>query len=121
MDEEIFELHADVCHTLSNPKRLWILSLLREGERPVNQILAAMRGIGKANLSQHLAVMRQKGVVAARREGNLVYYRISSRKITQACDLMRDVVLDQLAKKGALLLRYRGSTRARRAAVGRTA
>jgi ArsR family transcriptional regulator len=106
MDEEIFELHADVCRTLSNPKRLKILNALRDGEMPVGQILAKLGRIGKANLSQHLAVMRQKGVVATRREGNLIYYRISSPKIIQACDLMREVLFEQLAGKGALLLRY---------------
>jgi ArsR family transcriptional regulator len=111
MDEEIFELHADVCRTLSNPKRLRIIDCLRDGELPVSQILARMGRIGKANLSQHLAVMRQKGVVATRREGNLIYYRISSPKIIQACDLMREVLFEQLAGKGALLLRYRESTR----------
>ena len=108
MDEEIFDLHADVCRTLSNPKRLKILNALRDGEMPVGQIRAKMGRIGKANLSQHLAVMRQKGVVATRREGNLIYYRISSPKIIQACDLMREVLFEQLAGKGALLLRYTG-------------
>ncbi len=106
MDEEIFELHADVCRTLSNPKRLKILDALRDGEMPVSRILAKMGRIGKANLSQHLAVMRQKGVVAARREGNLIYYRISSPKIIQACDLMREVLFEQLEGKGALFLKY---------------
>jgi len=113
MDEEIFELHADVCRTLSNPKRLKILNALRDGEMPVSQILAKMGRIGKANLSQHLAVMRQKGVVATRREGNLIYYRISSPKIIQACDLMREVLFEQLAGKGALFLRYAESARAK--------
>jgi DNA-binding transcriptional ArsR family regulator len=106
MDEEIFELHADVCRTLSNSKRLKILNALRDGEMQVSMILAKMGRIGKANLSQHLAVMRQKGVVATRREGNLIYYRISSPKIIQACDLMREVLFEQLEGKGALFLRY---------------
>ena len=108
MDDEIFELHADVCRTLSNPKRLKVLNALRDGEMPVGQILGKVGRTGKANLSQHLAVMRQKGVVATRRQGNLIYYRISSPKIIQACDLMREVLLEQLAGKGALLLRYTG-------------
>jgi DNA-binding transcriptional ArsR family regulator len=106
MDEEIFELHADVCRTLSNPKRLKILNVLRDGEMQVSRILEKVGRIGKANLSQHLAVMRQKGVVATRREGNLIYYRISSPKIIQACDLMREVLFEQLEGKGELFLRY---------------
>ncbi len=106
MDDQIFELHADVCRTLSNPKRLKILNALRGGEMPVGQILGKMGRIGKANLSQHLAVMRHKGVVSTRRDGNLIYYCISSPKIIQACDLMREVLFEQLAGKGAMLLRY---------------
>lgn len=106
MDNEIFELHADVCRTLSNPKRLQILNALRDGEMSVNEILARVGRIRLANLSQHLAVMRQKGVVATRREGNLIYYRIESLKIIKACDLMREVLFEQLAGKGELLLRY---------------
>ncbi|MGB9408035.1 MAG: metalloregulator ArsR/SmtB family transcription factor, partial [Terracidiphilus sp.] len=99
--------------TLFNPKRLKILNALREGEMPVSRILAKMGRIGKANLSQHLAVMRQKGVVAARREGNLIYYRISSPKIIQAYDLMREVLFEQLEGKGALFLKYARSTETR--------
>ena len=113
MEEEIFELHADVCRTLSNPKRLKILNALRDGEMQVSRILAKMGRIGKANLSQHLAVMRQKGVVATRREGNSIYYRISSPKIIQACDLMREVLFEQLEGKGALFLRYTKSKETR--------
>ena len=110
MDDEIYELHADVCRTLSNPKRLKILNMLRQGEMSVGEILAKIGRIGKANLSQHLAVMRQKGVVATRREGNVIYYRITSPKIIQACDLMREVLFEQLAEKRELLLKHRGVT-----------
>lgn len=120
MDEEIFELHADVCRTLSNSKRLRILNALRDGEMPVSRIQAAMGSIGKANLSQHLAVMRQKGVVATRRDGNRIYYRISSAKIIQACDLIREVLFEQLAGKRVLLLRYANAAGAQRGRHTRT-
>jgi ArsR family transcriptional regulator len=60
--------------------------------------------IGQANLSQHLAVMRQKGIVATRREGLNVYYRLSNPKIIKACDLMRQVLLEHL-EAGAELAR----------------
>jgi ArsR family transcriptional regulator len=61
-------------------------------------------GISQANLSQHLAVMRQKGIVTTRRERLNVYYRLSNPKITQACDLMRQVLLEHL-EAGAVLVR----------------
>ena len=58
--------------------------------------LAESMQISQANLSQHLTLMRQKGIVAARREGLNIYYRLTNPKIIQACDLMREVLLDHL-------------------------
>jgi ArsR family transcriptional regulator len=94
-DRRLYELHARICQTLSNPKRLEIIDRLREGELPVSGLAEATR-ISQANLSQHLALMREKGMVIARREGANVYYRLSNPKIIQACDLMRQVLLEHL-------------------------
>ena len=100
-DKRIFDLHARICRTFSHPKRLEILNLLRDGELPVSQ-LAEQMGVSLANVSQHLAVLRDKGVVVTRREGVSVYYRVSNPKIIQACDLMREVLFEQLARNGQL-------------------
>jgi len=94
-DRQLYELHASICQTLANPKRLEIIDLLRDGEKSVSELAEAM-GISQANLSQHLTVMRQKGIVAPRREGVNVYYRLSNPKIIKACDLMRQVLLEHL-------------------------
>ena len=64
--------------------------------------LATALGIRKANVSQHLMVLRAKGIVIARREGQAVYYRLVSPKVSQACDLMREVLLQRLAQAGRL-------------------
>jgi len=69
MDKRIFELHARVCKTLSHPKRLEIIDLLRdEKEMGVSEI-AEKIGITKANVSQHLSLMRQQNIVKTRRDG----------------------------------------------------
>ncbi|OGO31004.1 MAG: hypothetical protein A2136_02665 [Chloroflexi bacterium RBG_16_54_11] len=99
---QLYSLHASICQTLSNPKRLEIIDLLRDGEMTVNGLAASLE-INQANLSQHLAVMRQKGIVTTRRDGLNIYYRLSNPKITQACDLMRQVLLDQLSIGAALV------------------
>ena len=95
VDTSLFELHAEVRKIFSHPKRLQIINALREHELNVTQVVEHLR-IPKANVSQHLAVLRQKRVVVTRREGLNVYYRIANPKIIQACDLMRQVLLDQL-------------------------
>ena len=99
--KRVLKLHASICRTLSHPKRLEILNLLRQDELSVSE-MAGQMDVSLANASQHLAVLRDRGVVTTRREGVSVYYRISNPKIIQACDLMREVLFEQLASSGQL-------------------
>jgi DNA-binding transcriptional ArsR family regulator len=101
-DKQVFRLHASICRTLAHAKRLEILSLLREDELSVSE-LAKQMGVSLPNASQHLAILRDKGVVASRREGVSVYYRVADPRIIQACDLMRAVLFDQLAHGSELV------------------
>jgi len=96
MDRKLFELQAELCKTLANPKRLEILEILKEhSEISVNE-LAELLEIPKANTSQHLAVLRQAGVVATRKDGINVYYSLRSTKISEACSLTRQIRLERL-------------------------
>jgi ArsR family transcriptional regulator len=106
-DLRVFELQAEICQTLANPKRLQIISLLKGGELSVAEIVNAM-GIPKANASQHLSIMRQQGLIVSRREGTSIYYRLASPKITEACGLMREVLLTLLAGQETLSRSIRG-------------
>jgi ArsR family transcriptional regulator len=58
----------------------------------------------QTNVSQHLAVMRNKGVLKTRKEGTSIYYSVSNPKIIQACDLMRQVLLEQLKENEKLTM-----------------
>lgn len=100
--EKIYELHADVCKIFSNAKRLEIINALKEKEMSASELIERI-GLSKANLSQHMSVLKSKGVISTRREGVNIYYRISNAKITQACDLMREVLLEQLQEKGEMV------------------
>ena len=64
----------------------------------VNQLVRTT-GISQANLSQHLAILRTKGIVSARREGINVYYSISNPKIIKAFDLISDVLKEVLTSQ----------------------
>jgi ArsR family transcriptional regulator, virulence genes transcriptional regulator len=98
-ETQLWEMQAEICQTLANPKRLQILHLLREEELSVGAIVKAM-GITKANLSQHLSILRQKGILAARRQGTTVYYRLAIPYITEACGIMREVLIEVLSARG---------------------
>ena len=102
-DRQLYKLHASICHTLSNPKRLEIIDKLRAQEFSVTALAESLE-ISQANLSQHLAIMRQKGIVTTRRKGLNIFYRLSNPKIIKACDLMRQVLLEHL-ETGAKLVR----------------
>ena len=97
----LLRLQAEICKTLADPKRLMILHELREGEKAVGQLVVEL-GLPQANVSQHLAILRERGIVTARREGTNVYYSLASPKIAEACDLVREVLVDQLAQNQVL-------------------
>ncbi|KCZ71318.1 putative transcriptional regulator [Candidatus Methanoperedens nitroreducens] len=104
MDKRIFEMHAEICKIFTNPRRLEIISLLRDGEKTVNE-LTELAGVPQANVSQHLTVLRQNNVVTTRREGTNIYYNIANPKILQACDLMKEVLLEKLTENEKLVKR----------------
>ncbi len=97
IDERIFQLHAEVCQSMANPTRLKILAALQEGEKSVNALAEALR-LSKSNLSQHLAILRHRRIVATRREGLNVFYRCGNPKMLKACELLRQVLMEQLAE-----------------------
>ncbi len=100
-DKTTYELQAEICKILASPKRIEIIAALREGEKTVTEIIESL-GISKANVSQHLALMRLKGILKSRREGSNIYYSIANPKVIQACTLMREVLSDMLAERGKM-------------------
>lgn len=104
---DLFVKHADICKTFSNSKRLEIIDSLRDGkELNAGQLLAAI-DISKANLSQHMGVLIQKGVVMARKDGVNVFYRLSDQRITKACDIMREVLISRIENEAKMLKKMR--------------
>jgi ArsR family transcriptional regulator len=98
---EVFRLQAEICKTLADVKRLTIIHELRDGERSVGQLVSDL-GLPQTNVSQHLAILRERGIVSTRREGTSIYYSLTSPKIGQACDLVQEVLADQLARNQVL-------------------
>lgn len=105
VDMTVYELQAEISKTLANPIRLAILHSLRDGEKTVNE-LATLLVVRQSNLSQHLAVLRQRGIVKTRKQGASIFYRVFNPKINQACDMVREVLMDQLRQKQELASNY---------------
>jgi DNA-binding transcriptional ArsR family regulator len=96
--ENFYNLHAEMCKTISNPRRQAILDTIRNGEMTVSELIEKT-GISQANLSQHLAILRSKGVVNTRRDGNNVHYSLSNLKIIEAYDLISEVLEDSVTSR----------------------
>jgi ArsR family transcriptional regulator, virulence genes transcriptional regulator len=99
---QLFKHQADICKTLADPKRLMILHELRDSEASVGQLVSSL-GLPQSNVSQHLAILRERGIVTTRREGTTIYYSLANPKIGEACDLVREVLADQLSQNQALV------------------
>jgi len=95
-------MQADICKTLSDTKRLMLVHELRDGELSVGQLGTRLE-LPQANVSQHLAILRKRGIVTTRRDGTTVYYSLASRKIGEACDLVRSVLSEQLSSNNELV------------------
>jgi len=104
-DMTIYELQADISKTMAHPLRLAILHCLKAGEKTVND-LAETVGASQSNVSQHLALMRQRGIVKTRKVGSNIFYRVASPKISQACDMVREVLIEQLAQRQEMAKNY---------------
>ncbi len=97
-DESFYCLHSELCKTLANPKRQRILDCLRDGEVSVGEI-ASRTDIPQATLSQHLSILRSRGVVRTRRAGSSIYYSIANPKIITAFDLITEVMRESLEEQ----------------------
>lgn len=105
---EIFRLQAELCKSLADPKRLMIIHILRDRSCSVNE-LATSLGMKQSNTSQHLAILRKAGVVSTQRLGNEVHYRLAIPRIASACDLVRQIIAEELQRNQVLRKVIQGS------------
>jgi ArsR family transcriptional regulator len=85
-----YQRTAVVGRALADPKRLCVLESLAEGELSVSE-LSTRVGCQVPNMSQHLAVLRSAGLVATRREGSTIYYRLSYPRVLEAYQLLQSI------------------------------
>jgi len=100
--KEIYILHAEMCKVFSNSTRLEILNLLRGKELSVTGLIAKTK-LSQANISQHLAIMKNKGIVESRRKGKNIYYQLTNPKIIKAFDIIREVLAEKLKENGKIV------------------
>lgn len=103
--QALFEQFALVAKTLGHPHRLELLEQLAQGERTVEQ-LADKTGLSVANASQHLQRMARAGLVASRRGGKFVHYRLSDDAVLDAIAALRGIAEKNVAEVGRVVRGY---------------
>ena len=106
-DFQLFELQAELCQMMANPKRIAIVEILSRGECCVSD-LAQMLSTSVSTISQHLRIMKDKGVVLYRKEGQTVHYRLKNPKLVEGCHIMRDFLLEEMEAQGRIARDYDG-------------
>lgn len=101
LNHEIFERQAAICKAFANPIRLEMLDLLGRGEWIVGNLQEEL-GVSKANLSQHIAVLKGVGVIEIRRDGKQFYCSLAIPEVKQACQLIHNVLRAQVRKERSL-------------------
>lgn len=101
LDSSVFEAKAEMAASLlkamSNPHRLMLLCRLGASESPVS-VLQADSGLSQSALSQHLAVLRQRGLVETRRDAQTIYYRLADPAVRQVIETLMKIYCPELLK-----------------------
>lgn len=95
LPQAAYNKNANIYKILANSTRLEILNILKRGETSVEDLLKIIK-ISKANLSQHLALLRHNGLVYTRRRGLYIYYRIVDPRIVEPCKILHNLRNKQL-------------------------
>ena len=101
LEQEVNQLHAEICAGLADPKRILILYSLHEKPCSVNELVELLN-LSQPMVSRHLKVLRERGMVTTIRIGTTVEYRLADERLIQALDLLRAVLASKLKSQAAL-------------------
>ena len=103
LTQEINQLHADLCSALADPTRILILYLVAERSYSVNE-LAARLAVAQPTASRHLKILRERGLLRAARQGQMVEYSLIDPRLISSLDTLRAVLRDSLAYRANLMV-----------------
>lgn len=101
LENEVTQLHAEICAGLADPNRILILYELFQSNRNVTELSANLK-MPQPLVSRHLKVLRERGMVTFKRQGTVVEYHLADTRLVEALDLLRAVMRDGLAKRAEL-------------------
>jgi len=101
MSPELIDLVAERFRVLGDPIRIRLLQELEPGEKNVSSLVTAV-GSTQPNVSRHLRILQEAGIVGRRHEGNNVYYFLADREVFGLCDLVCASLRNRLLRSWSL-------------------
>jgi DNA-binding transcriptional ArsR family regulator len=101
LQEQILQMQCEICKSLAHSVRLQIVDRLNRGEASASELIENL-GISKGNLSKHMSLLVQSGIVIPLRNGKRVFYRLTDPEIHKACSIMRTLLYNRLEQEGKL-------------------
>ncbi len=95
VDEEVYERQVSICKAFANPTRLRILDMVSRHDYPAADLQIQL-SVSKANLSQHLAILKAAGVIVTHRTGKRIHCHLAIPEVKKACALIRKVLRVQI-------------------------
>jgi len=102
MHNELRQFKAEIFQALAHPTRIAIVEMLRDGELSAGRLVEKL-DLEQANASQHFAVLRNKQIVAGRKEGNQVFYSLRDPALSKVLEILRQYFYSQLSHSTAML------------------
>ena len=102
LETEITQLHAEICAGLADPTRIMILYALSQGQRNVTDLCNEL-GMPQPQVSRHLKILRERGLVTTERHGTVIVYSLADHRLIEALDLLRAIMRNGLAKRVELM------------------
>ena len=101
LQEELDLLHAQICGAVSDPKRIMILYLLKDGSKTVSQLMNEME-LTQPAISRNMKILKERNMVTVQREGKNLVYSLRDHRVIEALDLFRAMLLDMIESQAAL-------------------
>jgi ArsR family transcriptional regulator len=102
LENEITQLHAEICAGLADPNRILLLYALSQGPRNVTELCNELE-MPQPLVSRHLKILRERGMVTTERRGTVIVYSLADNRLIQALDLLRAVMHDGLTRRVELV------------------
>ena len=109
MTTPIYQVTAEFFKALGHPARIRILEVLRDGERPVGELIPEV-GIEASHLSQQLGLMRRANLIQARKAGSNVFYSVSEPMLFELLEIAKRIITASLTETQELLEQMQSST-----------